>query len=133
MNHDTPIRNFDLNMPAYLLPLFVTTVVIGASVFPPLHLLGFVAMVFIAALVRCNAAMYVLAFLLPLNPLMEGLLVRDVLSAARIALFLGVLIRKMLLGESLRAWLCENRIDKLLVSYFIVACASATLANHLTV
>lgn len=92
-------------------------------------LLGII--IFVASIFQCDLLLYLIVFFLPLAPLanIAHFPVHDLVSLVRVLVFSGIFIRKLLKGESVRAWLCRRPIEKLAIFYFLVAVASATVAN----
>jgi O-antigen ligase len=121
-----------------VLPLVIavlsSAIVASAFAAPLISFFSLELIIFAASVFRWDPLLYLMVFLLPVAPLVQiaDFPVHDVVSLARVLVFAGIFMRKVLDGESIKDWLWGGAIEKVAFLYFLVAVASAAVANPLS-
>ncbi|HEX7288695.1 MAG TPA: O-antigen ligase family protein [Candidatus Angelobacter sp.] len=100
----------------------------------PLMSLGFAAILIVAgSFLLFDPLLYLAIFLLPLAPMIEldGIPLHDWASFSRVLIFVGVMARSVVEGDSLREWLWKGRFAQWMLLYFAVAIATAAVVHPL--
>ena len=96
-----------------------------------LPVLIFGAGAFTLAALRVDTSLYAAVFFLPIPlRLPEEFPVHDVTVLVRVMMFLGIFVRLLLEGRSLRSWLLGTRLSQLTVGYGFISLLSALLFNQ---
>jgi len=86
---------------------------------------------FALAVLRVDVFLYAVIFFLPIPlRLPEEFPLHDATMIVRVMMFLGVLVRFLLEGRSLRSWLLGTRLSQLAIGYGFISVLSALLFNE---
>jgi putative inorganic carbon (hco3(-)) transporter len=120
----------DLVLPLVIAALS-SAMVASAFASPVIFFFSLELIIFAASIFRWDPLLYLMVFLLPVAPLVQiaDFPVHDVVSLARVLVFAGIFMRRTLDGESIKDWLWGGAIEKVGLLYFLVAVASALVAN----
>jgi hypothetical protein len=86
---------------------------------------------FALAVLRVDAFLYAVVFFLPIPlRLPDAFPLHDATAILRVMMFLGVFVRVLLEGRSLRSWLLGTRLSHLAIGYSFISLLSALLFNQ---
>src|SRR6476661_3881381 len=90
-------------------------------------------MVFVLAALRFKPLLPCVVFFLPVTPFVNwDFPIRDLSTLVRLSFFAGVLVYRLTHRKELHNWLWSGWLTRAILAYFVVAFASATFPNPLT-
>src|ERR1051326_7764786 len=137
MNSPATSPALALQPPSWRVELIIIGIALGltaGALVRPLALpLAVAGAVFVLAALRCRALLPLVVFFLPVTPFLNwNFPIRDLSTLVRFSLFAGALLYRAIHKHDLRRWLFGGWLTRAILSYLVIATASAVLLNPLT-
>ena len=137
MNHPATSPALALQPPSWRVELIIIGIALGltaGTLVSPLALpLAVAGAVFVLAALRFRALLPLIVFFLPVTPFLNwDFPIRDLSTLVRFSFFAGVLLYRATHKHDLRRWLFGGWLTRAILSYLVIATASAVLLNPLT-
>lgn len=118
---------------ATLFAIAGTLLVLAIYAAPAAIMLAACLGILLASFLLFDPLLYLAVFLIPIAPILqvEGFVVHDVVSLARLLMFAGVFARKLVDREPVLDWLWRGKVEKWLLAFFAVGVFSAAVINPL--
>ena len=137
MNSPATSPALALQPPSWRVELIIIGIALGltaGTLVSPLALpLAVAGAVFVLAALRFRALLPLVVFFLPVTPFLNwNFPIRDLSTLVRFSLFAGALLYRAIHKHDLRRWLFGGWLTRAILSYLVIATASAVLLNPLT-
>src|SRR6476661_10751358 len=136
MNYPATLRA-SVEPPSWRAELLIVSISLaltaGALVTPLALPLAVTGIVFVLAALRFKPLLPLVVFFLPVTPFLNwDFPIRDLSTLVRFSFFAGVLVYRLAHRKELLNWLWSGWLTRGILAYFVVAFASATFPNPLT-